>query len=171
MWIEENPYLRIIEGKWEECDMGWIKNGLLLATGGVLGVMLGGILYEQCFDDRDYSDDDGPEPDGLELLVKKIRREAEAAMAECETDEEREAAYAEIRASIEKIKEKLQKKGDAIIAELQEQKRSDDAKAEASAKAKEQAESIKETLEKAGVSLDEVLDSLKPKKNNGFAFA
>ena len=54
--------------------MGWIKNGLLLATGGVLGVMLGGILYEQCFDDRDYSDDDEPEPDCLEQLVKKIRR-------------------------------------------------------------------------------------------------
>lgn len=170
MIIEENPYLKILQNQWEECDMGWIKNGLLLAAGGVLGVMLGGILYDQCFDDRDYSDD-GPEPDGLELLVKKIRREAEAAMAECETDEEREAAYAEIRDSIEKIKEKLQKKGDAIIAELQEQKRNDDAKAEASAKAKEQADSIKETLEKAGVSLDEVLDSLKPKEKGDFAFA
>ena len=170
MWIEENPYLKILQNTWEECDMGWIKNGLLLATGGMLGVMLGGILYDQCFDNRDY-DDDGPEPDGLELLVKKIRREAEAAMADCETDEEREAAYAEIRSSIEKIKEKLQKKGDAIISELQEQKRSDDAKAEVSAKAKEQAESIKETLEKAGVSLDEVLDSLKPKESGGFAFA
>ena len=92
-------------------------------------------------------------------------------MADCETDEERETAYEQIRTSIEKIKEKLQKKGDAIIAELQEQKRNDDAKAEASAKAKEHADSIKETLEKAGVSLDEVLDSLKPKENNGFAFA
>ena len=36
---------------------------------------------------------------------------------------------------------------------------------------KVQAESIKETLEKAGVSLDDVLDSLKPKEKGDFAFA
>lgn len=145
--------------------MGWVKNGLLLTAGGLVGMLLGGVLYDTVFDRHDYSDDDRPEPDGLELLVKQIRREAEAAMAECVDDEEREAVYAQVKETVETMKMKIQKRGDAIIEDLKQQ-----AKKAAETKEKEQKKSnindhvqnIKDTLSKVSESLDEALDSIKP---------
>ena len=151
--------------------MGWVKNGLLLTAGGLVGMFLGGVLYDTVFDRHDYSDDDDrPEPDGLELLVKQIRREAEAAMAECVDDEEREAVYAQVAETVEKVKTKLQKRGEVIIEELKQQ-----AKERMEAEEKEQetadasgpVQSFKEKLNKISESLDEAVESIKPDLDGG----
>ena len=86
-------------------------------------------------------------------------------MAECVDDEEREAVYAQVKETVETMKMKIQKRGDAIIEDLKQQ-----AKQAAETKEKEQKKSnindhvqnIKDTLNKVSESLDEALDSIKP---------
>ncbi len=100
--------------------MSWVKNGLLLAAGGVIGLCVAAALEV---------DDDGAERgseglrdvDGIALLGEKLRREAEWAMEECTNDEERAAVYAEIKTSIGTLQEKLAARGAEIIAELEAQ--------------------------------------------------
>ena len=100
--------------------MSWVKNGLLLAAGGVIGLCVAAALE---------ADDDGAERgseglrdvDGIALLGEKLRREAEWAMEECTSDEERAAVYAEIKTSIGALQEKLAARGVEIIAELESQ--------------------------------------------------
>ena len=82
--------------------MTWWKNGLLLATGGVAGMAIAAWLEsEGKFDDswdRVPRRDNG-DIDGLQVLVDKVRQEAEWAMEECTTDAQREKVYAEVNTS------------------------------------------------------------------------
>lgn len=75
--------------------MTWWKNGLLLAAGGVASLALAAWLESEGKSD-DYDEDydeqprrNVPKADGMELLVEKVRRDAEWAMEECTTDAER----------------------------------------------------------------------------------
>ena len=146
--------------------MSWWKNGLLLAAGGVAGLALAAWLESESKNDYDYDDERPrrrtPKADGMELLVEKVRREAEWAMEECTTDEEREKVYEEVSASIRKLQATLQERGEEIIADL---------KAEAldgsSAEFLEEGEAgaisqFKSTMEDLTKSLDETLEALKP---------
>ena len=100
--------------------MSWVKNGLLLAAGGVIGLCVAAALE---------ADDDGVERgseglrdvDGIALLGEKLRREAEWAMEECTSDEERAAVYDELKTSIWALQDKLAARGAEIIAELESQ--------------------------------------------------
>ena len=104
--------------------MTWWKNGLLLAAGGVAGMAIAAWLEsEGKFDDswdRVLRRDNG-DIDGLQVLVDKVRQEAEWAMEECTTDAQREKVYAEVNTSINEFRDALQKHGEKIITDLQEQ--------------------------------------------------
>lgn len=147
--------------------MTWWKNGLLLAAGGVAGLALAAWLESECrSDDYDEDYDDRPrrkatKADGMELLVEKVRRDAEWAMEECTNDEQREKVYAEVSASIKELQATLEKRGQEIIADLREQALSDGSLEELD----EDTDAItnfKSSMEDLTKSLDETLTSLKP---------
>ena len=147
--------------------MTWWKNGLLLAAGGVAGLALAAWLEsEGRSDDYDEDYDDRPrrkatKADGMELLVEKVSRDAEWAMEECTTDEQREKVYAEVSASIKELQATLDKRGQEIIADLREQALSDGSLEELD----EDTDAItnfKSSMEDLTKSLDETLTSLKP---------
>jgi hypothetical protein len=97
----------------------------------------------------------------MELLVEKVRRDAEWAMEECTTDEQREKVYAEVSASIKELQATLDKRGQEIIADLREQALSDGSLEELD----EDTDAItnfKSSMEDLTKSLDETLTSLKP---------
>ena len=94
--------------------MTWAKNGLLLAVGGLAGLALAAIL--------DASDKEAEKErndvDALESLIEDIRSEAEWAMEECVTDEDRENVYSKVKDSIHNLQVALQESGEEINAEL-----------------------------------------------------
>lgn len=99
--------------------MSWVKNGLLLAAGSVIGLCVAAAI--EADDDAERGSDGLRDVDGIALLGEKLRREAEWAMEECTNDEERAAVYAEIKTSIGALQEKLAARGAEIIAELESQ--------------------------------------------------
>lgn len=146
--------------------MSWVKNGLLLAAGGVIGLCVAAALEV---------DDDGAERgseglrdvDGIALLGEKLRREAEWAMEECTNDEERAAVYAELKASIGTMQEKLAARGAEIIAELEAQfaEGSDEADPmNESPVQTTQVQNIRNALDELAQSMDETLKGLQPVK-------
>lgn len=165
--------------------MGWIKNGLLLTAGGILGTFVGVIIGDRIAMERyDYLLDDDEEPrDGLRILLDNIRCEAASAMEACEDDAAREAVYAKIQDSINHLRSELQTQGEAIIAEFRQQQeeakaaRAEGAEAagaegaEASAAegegtVDEHMQKIKDMMDKAEGTLRETLDALKPQSSD-----
>jgi len=102
--------------------MSWMKNGMLLLAGGAIGICLAAMVQASIEEDnrRNHENDDVL-PDGIDLLMSKIRYEAEVAMESCSSDEERSTVYEQIKESIYEIQEKLRKRGEEMIAALQEQ--------------------------------------------------
>ena len=92
--------------------MSWQKSGLLLAVGGLAGLALAALL-DSAEDEKDRDD-----MDGLEKLADYIRSEAEWAMEECVTDEDREKVYAQVKESVHEYQVDLQEAGESIIADL-----------------------------------------------------
>ena len=146
--------------------MSWVKNGLLLAAGGVIGLCVAAALE---------ADDDGAERgseglrdvDGIALLGEKLRREAEWAMEECTNDEERAAVYAEIKTSIGALQEKLAERGAEIIVELEAQfaEGSDEAGPMNEPPVQTtQVQNIRDALDELAQSMDETLKGLQPVK-------
>ena len=156
--------------------MGWIKNGLLLTAGGILGTFVGVIIGDRIAMERyDYLLDDDEEPrDGLRILLDNIRCEAASAMEACEDDAAREAVYAKIQDSINHLRSELQTQGEAIIAEFRQQEEAKAARAEgAEASATEgegtvdeHMQKIKDMMDKAEGTLRETLDALKPQSSD-----
>ena len=146
--------------------MSWVKNGLLLAAGGVIGLCVAAALE---------ADDDGVERgseglrdvDGIALLGEKLRREAEWAMEECTSDEERDAVYAEIKTSISALQEKLAERGAEIIAELEaqfaEEGEEEDLVCEQPVQTK-CVQNIREVLDELAQFMDKTLKDLQPAK-------
>ena len=100
--------------------MSWVKNGLLLAAGGVIGLCVAAAI-EADDDGAERSSEGLRDVDGIAVLSEKLRREAEWAMEECTSDEERAAVYTELKTSIVALQEKLAERGEEIIAELEAQ--------------------------------------------------
>ena len=147
--------------------MTWWKNGLLLAAGGVAGLALAAWLESESKSD-DYADDYEEKPyrkihktDGMELLVEKVRRDAEWAMEECTTDEQREKVYAEVSASIKELQATLEKRGEEIIADLREKALSGGSSEDLEER-NGAITSFRSSMEDLTKSLDDTLVSLKP---------
>ena len=145
--------------------MSWVKNGLLLATGGIIGLCVAAALEA---DDDDSERSEGlRDVDGIAVLSEKLRREAEWAMEECTSDEERDAVYAELKASIGALQEKLGQRGAEIIAELEaqfEEKGEDAASHPVLIASAERTQSIRAAVDELTQSLDETLKGLQPVK-------
>ena len=90
------------------------KNGLLLAVGGLAGLALAAIL--------DASDKEAEKErndvDALESLIENIRSDAEWAMEECVTDEDRVRVYARVNDSVREYQVELGELGKEIIDDL-----------------------------------------------------
>ena len=104
--------------------MSWVKNGLLLGAGGIVGLAIAAWLESE----GKFYDDVCRVPKGsgretstaekIEALIEKIRDEAKWAMDECTTDEQREKVYEEVKSSIQKLQAALERSGDKIISDL-----------------------------------------------------
>ncbi len=95
--------------------MSWWKNGMLLAAGGVAGLAIAAWL------ESEGTGESRREPSATESiddLAGKIRSEAEWAMDECTTDEQREKVYEEVKASIGKLQAALERSGEKIVTDL-----------------------------------------------------
>ena len=99
----------------------------------------------------------------LEVLVKDIRDEAEWAMEECTTDEEREMVYAQVKESVQKIQLTLQEKGEEIIADLRAQVADAPSKEEFADSVESRVQDFKEKMDNLSDSLNQALADLKPK--------
>jgi len=142
--------------------MSWVKNGLLLATGGIIGLYVA-VASGAHGDDSERSEG-LRDVDGIAVLGEKLRREAEWAMEECMSDEERVAVYADLKASIGALQEKLSERGEKIIAELEEQFAEERDESNKQAVQIEQVQSVRAVMDKLVHSMDETLKGLEPKR-------
>lgn len=139
--------------------MSWWKNGLLLAAGGVAGLALAAWLESES---HGYDGGHSEKADGMELLVAKVRRDAEWAMEECTNDEQREKVYAEVSASIRELQATLQERGEEIIAELKERALAGCGADEDDEAGEDPVRKFKSSMEDLTKALDETLESIKP---------
>ena len=146
--------------------MSWVKNGLLLATGGIIGLCVAAVI-EADDDGAECSSEGLRDVDGIAVLAEKLRREAEWAMEECTSDEERDAVYAEIKTSIGALQEKLAERGAEIIAELEaqfaEEGEEEDLVCEQPVQTK-CVQNIREVLDELAQFMDKTLKELQPAK-------
>ena len=103
------------------------KNGMAYALGGA-AVFLLGTLFRELLEELEQEEEsvhkegDAPEKkNSLDGVADMVRREAEAAMAECQTDEERQAVASKIEAAITELQSILKRKGDAIAEAVKKQ--------------------------------------------------
>ena len=126
--------------------------------GGVAGWMLAAFMNEEKVAQKAEVT---PEQ-ALEVLVKDIRDEAQWAMEECTTDEERELVYEQVKESVQKIQLTLQERGEEIIADLREQAADVPSREEVSDTVESRVQDFKEKMDKLSDSLNQVITDLKP---------
>ena len=95
--------------------MHWRKNRRFLAIGGLAGLALIAII------DAMDKEENANDVDRLELLLKDIRENAQWAMGECVTDEDREMVYAQVRRTLYDYQIEMQEMGEEIISNLRKQ--------------------------------------------------
>ena len=142
--------------------MSWVKNGLLLAAGSVIGLCVAAAI--EADDGAERGSDGLRDADGIALLGEKLRREAEWAMEECTNDEERAAIYAEIKTSIGALQEKLVERGAEIIAELESQfaeGRDETTEMNEQPAQTQCVQSVRTALDELAQSMDETLERMK----------
>ncbi len=108
--------------------MSWWKNGLLLGAGGIAGLAIAAWLESEN-DPLGASRVPRREPttaESIEALMDKIRDEAQWAMDECTTDEQRDKVYEEVKSSIQKLQTALERSGDKIITDLKAKTKEDE---------------------------------------------
>ena len=143
--------------------MGMAKNGLLLAIGGMVGAFVAAVMTsDEVKQTVKETADACEEFAAMDRLIDKLRMEGEAALKVCTNDEEREAVYEKIRASVAQLKEELQAKGEALIAEFRAKAQAETAEPETNDDAEGHVANIRQTLEKFSASLDETLRALNP---------
>ena len=103
----------------------------------------------------------------LEVLVKDIRDEAQWAMDECTTDEEREMVYAEVKKSVQKIQLTLQERGEEIIADLRAQVADAPGKEEVADTVETRVNEFKKKMDNLSDTLNQTLSDLKPASAEG----
>ena len=142
--------------------MSWVKNGLLLATGGIIGLCVAAAL-EADGDETEHSEG-LRDVDGIAVLAEKLRREAAWAMEECTNDEERAAVYDELKTSIWALQEKMGQRGAEIIAELEEQFAEERDESDEQAVQVKQVQGVRTVMDKLVHSMDETLKGLQAVK-------
>ena len=129
----------------------------------VVGGVAGWVLANLMNSDSDVEKAEVTPDQALEVLVKDIRDEAEWAMEECTTDEEREMVYAQVKESVQKIQLTLQEKGEEIVADLRAQVADAPSKEEVADSVESRVQDFKEKMDNLSDSLNQALADLKPK--------
>ena len=145
--------------------MGVAKNGMLLAIGGMLGAFVAAVMTND--EAKEAAKDAAKackEFAAMDRLIDTLRMEGEKALKVCTSDEEREAVYEKIRASVMKLKDELQERGEALIAEFRAKALAEaaDGETETTSEAEGHVENIRQTLERFSESLDDTLRALNP---------
>lgn len=126
-----------------------LGEGLAFGAAGVLGGLILSALMEE-----DEAKKETPNTDSLQDLADLVKREAKMALADCKSEEERQAVYAQVRSAIEELQGVMDEKSEAILA-LQEQK------AEAGdEEARTHVENLRQTTSSVRTALDDVLKAL-----------
>lgn len=126
-----------------------LGEGLAFGAAGVLGGLILSALME-----GDEAKKETPNTDSLQDLADLVKREAKMALADCKSEEERQAVYAQVRSAIEELQGVMDEKSEAILA-LQEQK------AEAGdEEARTHVENLRQTTSSVRAALDDVLKAL-----------
>ena len=126
-----------------------LGEGLAFGAAGVLGGLILSALMEE-----DEAKKEKPNTDGLQDLADLVKHEAKMALADCKSEEERQAVYAQVRSAIEELQGVMDEKSEAILA-LQEQK------AEAGdEEARTHVENLRQTTASVRTALDDVLKTL-----------
>ena len=128
-------------------------------VGGAVGWLLANLMEE----DKPAEKTEVTPEQALEVLVKDIRDEAEWAMEECTTDDEREMVYAQVKESVQKIQLTLQEKGEEIIADLRSQAADAPSKEEVADSVESRVQNFKEKMDNLSETLNQALSDLKPK--------
>ena len=114
---------------------------------------MGGLILSALMEE-DEAKKETPNTDGLQDLADLVKREAKMALADCKSEEERQAVYAQVRSAIEELQGVMDEKSEAILA-LQEQK------AEAGdEEARTHVENLRQTTASVRTALDDVLKAL-----------
>lgn len=144
--------------------MNMAKNGILLAIGGMLGAFVAAVMTsDEVKQTVKETAEACKEFAAMDCVIEKLRIEGEAALKVCTNDEEREAVYEKIRTAVAQLKEELQEKGEALIAEFRAKTGSaDEAVPETNEDADGHIENIRQTLARFSESLDETLRALNP---------
>ena len=129
----------------------------------VVGGVAGWLLANWMNSERDVEKAEVTPEQALDVLVKDIRDEAQWAMDECTTDEEREQVYAEVKKSVQKIQLTLQEKGEEIIADLRAQVADAPSKEEVADSVESRVQDFKEKMDNLSETLNQALSNLKPK--------
>ena len=126
-----------------------LGEGLAFGAAGVLGGLILSALMEE-----DEAKKEKPNTDGLQDLADLVKHEAKMALADCKSEEERQAVYAQVHSAIEELQGVMDEKSEAILA-LQEQK------AEAGdEEARTHVENLRQTTASVRTALDAVLKAL-----------
>ena len=128
-------------------------------VGGAVGWLLANLMEE----DKPVEKAEVTPEQALEVLVKDIRDEAQWALDECTTDEERKMVYAQVKESVQKIQLTLQEKGEEIIADLRAQVADAPSKEEVADSVESRVQDFKEKMDNLSDSLNQALSDLKPK--------
>ena len=129
----------------------------------VIGGMAGWMLATFMNEEKTAQKVEVTPEQALEVLVKDIRDEAQWAMEECTTDEERELVYEQVKKSVQKIQLTLQERGEEIIADLRAQMADVFSKEEVSDTVESRVKDFKEKMDKLSDSLNQAMADLKPK--------
>lgn len=126
-----------------------LGEGLAFGAAGVLGGLILSALMEENEAKKETTN-----TDGLQDLADLVKREAKMALADCKSEEERQAVYTQVRSAIEELQGVMDEKSEAILA-LQEQK------AEAGdEEARTHVENLRQTTASVRTALDDVLKTL-----------
>ena len=133
----------------------------------VVGGVAGWLLANWMNSERDVENAEVTPEQALDVLVKDIRDEAQWAMDECITDEEREQVYAEVKKSVQKIQLTLQEKGEEIIADLRAQAADAPSREEVAESVERRVHTFKQKMDNLSETLNQALSDLKPESAEG----
>jgi len=133
----------------------------------VAGGVAGWLLANWMNSERDVEKAEVTPEQALDVLVKDIRDEAQWAMDECTTDEEREQVYAEVKKSVQKIQLTLQEKGEEIIADLRAQAADALSREEVAESVERRVHTFKQKMDNLSETLNQALSDLKPESAEG----
>ena len=131
--------------------------------GGVAGWMLATFMNEE----KTAQKVEVTPEQALEVLVKDIRDEAQWAMEECTTDEERELVYEQVKESVQKIQLTLQERGEEIIADLRAQVTDAPSKEEVADTVETRVNEFKKKMDNLSDTLNQTLSDLKSASAEG----